>query len=116
MEQRATAYTCKGKRTAPSKRVALGAPTPTSGLGLTTPNQVFCSSPVLARNGKCFFRFPQLRREEVGIAAAQTLVGELSEELIRVDTKRSRELALKIDLARYDRFVSHNRSRVVFEP
>ncbi|CAM9614464.1 unnamed protein product, partial [Ectocarpus sp. 12 AP-2014] len=42
----------------------------------------------------------ELRREEVAIAAAQTLVGEMSENIRRGDEERSRTLALKRDLAR----------------
>ena len=44
---------------------------------------------------------PQLRREEVGIAAAQTLVAHMREEILSAEAERSRVLALKTDLARY---------------
>ncbi|CAM9962775.1 unnamed protein product, partial [Ectocarpus sp. 8 AP-2014] len=42
----------------------------------------------------------ELRREEVAIAAAQTLVGEMGEDIRRAEEERSRRLALKRDLAR----------------
>ncbi|CAM9388321.1 unnamed protein product, partial [Ectocarpus sp. 13 AM-2016] len=42
----------------------------------------------------------ELRREEVAIAAAQTLVGEMSEKIRRGDEERSRTSTLKRDLAR----------------
>ncbi|CAM9625963.1 unnamed protein product, partial [Ectocarpus sp. 6 AP-2014] len=42
----------------------------------------------------------ELRREEVAIAAAQTLVGEMSENIRRAEEERSRRLTLKGDLAR----------------
>ncbi|CAM9881862.1 unnamed protein product, partial [Ectocarpus fasciculatus] len=42
----------------------------------------------------------ELRREEVAIAAAQTLVGEMSEKLRRAEEERFRTLDLKRDLAR----------------
>ncbi|CAM9499246.1 unnamed protein product [Scytosiphon promiscuus] len=42
----------------------------------------------------------ELRREEVSIAAAQTVAGELRDEMLRVDQQRSRLNTLKTDLAR----------------
>eukprot|EP00903_Cladosiphon_okamuranus_P020041 g18408.t1 len=42
----------------------------------------------------------ELRREEVGISAAQTLVAEMKEQLLRAKAEKSRSLALKTDLAR----------------
>lgn len=42
----------------------------------------------------------QLRREEVGIAAAQTLVAEMREKLLKTEEERFRVLVLKTDLAR----------------
>eukprot|EP00752_Nemacystus_decipiens_P013317 g11795.t2 len=42
----------------------------------------------------------ELRREEVGITAAQSFVAEMREELVTAEAERSRVLALKTDLAR----------------
>lgn len=51
-----------------------------------------CSDPRMIR--------VQLRREEVGIAAEQTVVGKMRDELLHADAERARAQALKTDLAR----------------